>query len=87
MDKLDLDKLTEAVGGWYKLTCLIQKRMRELRRGHPPLVDGAEGKGLMQIVLEEIALGKVKLVFGEEAQRLRELREKGPPLVEEGEES
>lgn len=85
MDKLDLDKLTEVVGGRFKLTCLIQRRMRELQRGHPPLIEGVEGKGWIQIAAEEIACGKIKLVFGEEVKKLRGLSEKKPPPVREGE--
>ena len=83
MDKLDIDKLTEAVGGRFKLTYLIQKRMRELQRGHPPLIEAVEGKGWIQIAAEEIARGKIKLVFGEEAKKLREPAEKERPPVKE----
>ena len=85
MDKLDIDKLTETVGGRFKLTYLIQKRMRELERGHPPLIDDVEGMHSIQIAAEEVARGKIRLVTGEEARKLRELRRKGTPAVEGGE--
>ena len=84
MDKLDIDKLTEVVGGRFKLTYLIQKRMRELERGHPPLIDDVEGKHSIEIAAEEVARGTIRLVTGEEAKKLRELRRKGTPAVEEG---
>ena len=85
MDKLDIDKLTEVVGGRFKLTYLIQKRMRELERGHPPLIDDVEGVHFLHIAAEEVARGKIRLVTGEEAKKLRELRRKGTPAVEGGE--
>jgi len=66
---LDIDieeVLIGKVGGKFKLTSLIQKRMVELNRGARPLVK-AEGKNLRQIVYEEILQDKIQLVPREEA--------------------
>ncbi len=87
MDKLDIDKLTKITGGRFKLTSLIQRRMRELQRGLSPLIVDVEGKSWIEIAAEEIALGKIRLVLGEEAKKLRGSKEKRPPLVKEGGES
>ncbi len=78
MDKLDLDKLMRRVGGRFKLTRLVQLRMRELQRGHPPLIDDLEGKSWIQIAVEEIALGRTKLLIGEEAKPPEKPKEKRP---------
>jgi len=61
---LDIDVeevLIQKVGGKFKLTSLIQKRMVELNRGARPLVK-ADGKNLRQIVYEEILQDKIMLV-------------------------
>ena len=87
MDKLDIDRLTETVGGRFRLTYLVQRRMRELQRGLPPLIADAEGKSWIMIAAEEVARGKVKLVYGEQAQKRRKRAEKPPPPTKEGGES
>jgi DNA-directed RNA polymerase subunit omega len=61
---LDIDieeALIQKVGGKFKLTSLIQKRMVELNRGARPLIK-ADGKSLRQIVYEEILQEKIQLV-------------------------
>ena len=59
------DALILKIGGKFKLTSLIQKRMVELNRGARPLVKG-DGKNLRQIVYEEILQDKIQLVRREE---------------------
>ena len=65
MDPLILEKLIAKVGGRYKLTVLIQKRIRELMRNAPKLVD-MESENPMHIAIEEIRQGKIDLVDEQE---------------------
>jgi DNA-directed RNA polymerase subunit omega len=54
----EIDQLSEKFGGRYKLTVLIQKRLKELVKGAQKLVD-LEDRNLINIVIEEIRQGKV----------------------------
>ncbi len=54
----EIDQLAEKFGGRYKLTVLIQKRLKELVKGAQKLVD-LEDRNLINIVMEEIRQGKV----------------------------
>ncbi len=72
---LDLDILVEKAGGRFKFVTLIQRRMRDLQRGAPPLIERPSGS-LMQIALEEYYQDKIWPVQGEEAEKLRAAREK-----------
>ncbi len=74
MENLDLDRLTKAVGGRYCLVSLMQKRLRELQLGHPPLIEETENMQTFEIVAEEIRQEKIWLVTGEEADKLRKAR-------------
>ena len=63
MHDIDLEEeLVRKVGGKFKLTSLLQKRLVELNRGAPPLIK-AEGDGWTprRIVYEEILRGKIEL--------------------------
>lgn len=51
--------IVKKVGGKFKLTSLIQKRMLELMEGARPLIDDTEGKSMMEIVVEEIKCDKI----------------------------
>ena len=65
MDPSVLEKLIAKVGGRYKLTVLIQKRIRELMRNAPRLVD-IDSENPMHIAIEEIRQDKINLVNEEE---------------------
>jgi len=54
----EIDQLSEKFGGRYRLTVLIQKRLKELVKGAAKLVD-MEDRNLINIVIEEIRQGKV----------------------------
>ena len=54
----EIDQLSEKFGGRFKLTVLIQKRLKELVKGGQKLVD-LEDRNMINIVLEEIRQGKV----------------------------
>jgi len=56
------EALVTKVGGKFKLTTLIQKRMVELNRGASPLVEvEGEEPDAWQIVVQEILEGKIEL--------------------------
>ncbi len=54
----EIDQLSEKFGGRFRLTVLIQKRLKELVKGAAKLVD-LEDRNLINIVIEEIRQGKV----------------------------
>lgn len=60
LDDLKEDTIAIKVGGKFKLTTLIQKRLVQLNRGAPPLVD-CPGKPTMGTVIEEIMTDKIYL--------------------------
>lgn len=74
MENLDLDRLTQIVGGRYSLVSLMQKRLRELQLGHPPLIEDIKDLRPFEIVAEEIRQEKIWLVTGEGADKLRKVR-------------
>jgi DNA-directed RNA polymerase subunit K/omega len=54
----EIDSLSEKFGGRFKLTVLIQKRLKELVKGAQKLVD-LEDRNLINIVMEEIRQNKI----------------------------
>ena len=62
------EELVQLVGGKFKLTSLIQKRIVELNRGAPPLVEFEDNDAptLKQTVIKEILEGKIELGEREE---------------------
>jgi len=59
-------KGTEAMnkmGGRFKLSALIQKRLLELMQGGRPLIEDTEGKTQMEIVIDEILQDKITMDF------------------------
>jgi DNA-directed RNA polymerase subunit omega len=62
LDELREDDIVRKVGGRFKLSALVQKRMVALNRGARPLVD-LPTKDLMKVVLSEIMLDKIYLDF------------------------
>jgi DNA-directed RNA polymerase subunit K/omega len=71
MDTKELEDLQNRMGGKYRLVTLYQKRMRELQRGLPRLVEVPAGEDNWDVVYKEIVTGKVDLVMGEEADQMR----------------
>ena len=59
-DEFREDHIAQKVGGRFKLTTLVQKRMVALNRGARALVD-MQTKDLMQIVVAEIMTDKIYL--------------------------
>jgi DNA-directed RNA polymerase subunit omega len=63
IEELKDANILNKVGGRFKLSALIQKRMLELMEGNRPLVENTEGKTMMEIVVEEIKQDKIALDF------------------------
>lgn len=59
MNTGDFDQLAEKFGGRYRLTVLVQKRLKELVRGAQKLVD-LEDRNMINVALEEIKQGKIR---------------------------
>ena len=59
-DEFREDQIVRKVGGRFKLSTLVQKRMVALNRGARPLVD-LQTKDLMEIVIAEIVGDKIYL--------------------------
>lgn len=52
-------ELVNKVGGKFKLTALVQKRIGELLQGSRPLIENTSGMTLMEIVVQEIKQDKI----------------------------
>jgi len=59
---LKSDAIVEKVGGKFRLTALMQRRLKELVEGARPLVD-VKGKTLVQVVAEEIMDDKISIDY------------------------
>lgn len=64
MDPVKLEEATLKMGGRFKLTVLIQKRLLELKRGAPKLVE-ANYEDPIDIILDEILADKLTLARDE----------------------
>lgn len=61
IDDLKNNVIVNKVGGRFKLTALLQKRVVELSQGSRPLIEDTEGKTMMEIAVEEIKLDKIEI--------------------------
>ena len=59
IEELKSTELINKIGGRFKLTALIQKRLDELVQGARPLIEDTEGKSLLEIVIQEILQDKI----------------------------
>jgi DNA-directed RNA polymerase subunit omega len=64
IEKLKDTKIVDKLGGRFKLSALMQKRMLELMQGARPLIEDTEGKTTMEIVVEEIVSDKITIDYG-----------------------
>src|SRR5262245_59072246 len=64
MDKRKLARAQTMVGGRFALCVLLQKRVHELVKGAPKLVD-YDSRNLIDIALEEIIQNKIELIAEE----------------------
>jgi DNA-directed RNA polymerase subunit omega len=64
IEDLKNSSIMDKVGGKFKLTTLIQKRMLELMQGSRPLIANIEGKTNMEIAVSEILQDKIAPDYG-----------------------
>ncbi len=57
------DDIILKVGGRYRLSSLIQKRMLELNQGARPMVDRYPGMTDMEVVIQEVLQDKIAIDF------------------------
>lgn len=62
IDALKSDDIVNKLGGRFKLTALIQRRLAELIEGARPLVD-RDGRSDFEVVIEEILQDKITIDF------------------------
>ena len=61
IEELKSTEIIEKVGGKFKLTALIQRRLEELMQGSRPLIEDTQGKTQMEIVIQEILQDKITI--------------------------
>ena len=64
IDELKSQELIDKIGGRFKLTALVQKRLSELMQGGRPLIKDIEDKSMLEIVIQEILQDKITLDNG-----------------------
>jgi DNA-directed RNA polymerase subunit omega len=70
IEALKSEEIVDKVGGRFKLTALIQRRLQQLVEGARPLVD-RDGRTDLEIVIEEILQDKITLSYDEDASAKR----------------
>lgn len=80
LDDLKEEAVVNKVGGRFKLSTLIQKRLVQLNAGSRPLID-APTENKMAIVLQEIIQDKIYLDTSNEIKITGDLQEGGGPDI------
>ena len=81
MDELKEEGIVNKVGGRFKLSTLIQKRLVALNKGSRALVQ-LDTKDRLQIVIQEIIQDKIYLDTSEEVRITGELEDTGRGLAD-----
>ena len=63
IEALKSEEIVQKVGGRFKLTALIQKRMVELMQGSRALVERKRGMTDMEVAIQEVLEGKVAIDY------------------------
>lgn len=63
IEALKSEDIVNKVGGKFKLTALIQKRMLELMQGSRPLVERKRGMTDMEVAIQEILEDKIAIDY------------------------
>jgi DNA-directed RNA polymerase subunit omega len=63
IEELKSTDIVNKVGGRFKLTALVQKRLGELMQGARPLIEDTEGKTQLEIVIQEILQDKITIDY------------------------
>jgi DNA-directed RNA polymerase subunit omega len=61
IEELKDTEIINKVGGKFKLTALIQKRLDEMMQGGRPLIEDTEGLTHLEIVIQEILQDKITI--------------------------
>lgn len=69
IEALKSDEIVRKVGGRFKLTALIQKRMVELIQGSRPMIERTRDMTDMEVVIQEILEDKIGIDY--EASHIR----------------
>jgi DNA-directed RNA polymerase subunit omega len=64
IEDLKSTDIINKVGGRFRLSSLVQKRMLEIMQGARPLIENTEGKTAMEIVVQEIIQDKIAVDYG-----------------------
>jgi DNA-directed RNA polymerase subunit omega len=67
IEALKDEAIVNAVGGRFKLTSLVQHRVRELMDGARPLVE-RQGRSDLEVAIDEVIHGKIALEISEEGE-------------------
>lgn len=63
IEALKSEELAHKVGGRFKLTALIQRRLVEIIQGSRPLVERKKGMTDMEVVIQEILEDKIAINY------------------------
>ena len=63
IEALKSEEIVEKVGGRFKLTALIQRRLVEITQGARPLVEREQGMTNMEVVIQEILEDKIAIDY------------------------
>ena len=63
IEDLKSTEIVNKVGGRFKLTALIQKRLTELVQGARPLIEDTQGKTQLEIAIQEILQDKIAIDY------------------------
>ncbi len=63
IEALKSDEIVNKVGGRFKLTALIQKRVVEIMEGARPLIERTPGMTDLEVVIEEILHDKIAIDY------------------------
>ena len=61
IEELKSEEMINKVGGRFKLTALVQRRLGELLQGSRPLIEDTQGMNLLEIVVQEILQDKIAI--------------------------
>jgi len=61
IEELKNERIILKVGGKFKLTALVQRRLGELLQGSRPLINDTQGMTLLEIVIQEVLQDKITI--------------------------
>lgn len=64
IEELKSTNIVHKMGGRFRLSALMQRRLVELIQGSRPLIEDTAGKTIMEIVIEEIKQDKITIDDG-----------------------